>query len=302
AFFLGGAMALDREAAAMAVSDRVARRLGLGLEEAAAAVIAVATEKMVGAIGEITVHQGIDPATARAVGGGGAAGLNCAAIARRLGCRQIIIPAVGAALSAAGALMSELSADYARMAFTTARRFDAERVNAVLKELGQQCRAFIAGAGAGSAEQAIEFAVEARYPHQISEIEGPLQASHLEGPGDLARLRQEFHGNHRPSFAIHDPGSDIEFVTWRARVRCRLQQGGEQPMLLEGRAERAPGRRRAYFPGAGWIETRVEQFATLAGHVAVEGPAIIESPFTTVVIDPGAAARRSPSGGLVVDL
>jgi N-methylhydantoinase A len=301
AFFLGGAMALDIEAATRAVSDRVARRLGLGLEEAAAAVIAVATEKMVGAIGEITVNQGIDPATAVLVGGGGAAGLNCVAIARRLGCRCIIIPSVGAALSAAGALISELSAEYARMAFTTARRFDAHRVNAVLKELDQQCHMFIAGPGVGSVEQTIEFAVEARYPHQIWEIEVPVGVSHLDEAGDLASLIQDFHATHRQIFAIDDAGSDIEFVTWRARVHCRLHKG-EQPLRLDTGAERVTSCRRAYFPDTGWVDTRVEQFATLAGQAAMEGPAIVESPFTTIVIDPGAAAQRSPSGGLVVSL
>jgi len=302
AFFLGGAMALDIEAATRAVSDRVARRLGLGLEGAAAAVIAVATEKMVGAIGEITVNQGIDPATAVLVGGGGAAGLNCVAIARRLGCRRIIIPAVGAALSAAGALMSELSAEYARLAFTTARRFDAHRVNAVLRELDQQCHAFIAGPGAGSVEQTIEFAVEARYPHQIWEIEVPVRVSHLDEAGDLAGLIQDFHATHRQIFAIDDAGSDVEFVTWRARVHCRLHRDGEQPLRLDAGGDRVASRRRAYFPGAGWVDTRVEQFAALAGQAAVEGPGIVESPFTTIVIDPGAAAQRSPSGGLVVSL
>ena len=42
---------------------------------------------MVAAIEEITVNQGIDPRGAVLVGGGGAAGFNAVAIARRLGCR-----------------------------------------------------------------------------------------------------------------------------------------------------------------------------------------------------------------------
>jgi len=33
----------------------------------------------------------------------------------------------------------------------------------------------------------------------------------------------------------------------------------------------------------------------------VSGPAIIESPFTTVVIDPGATAERRASGSLSID-
>jgi hypothetical protein len=32
----------------------------------------------------------------------------------------------------------------------------------------------------------------------------------------------------------------------------------------------------------------------------VEGPAIVESPFSTVVVDPGTSARRRPSGSLVI--
>jgi N-methylhydantoinase A len=300
-FFLGGAMSLDREAAARVVSERVAVPLGLGLEEAAAAVIAVATEKMVGAIAEITVNQGIDPATAVLVGGGGAAGFNSVAIARRLGCRRIVIPAVGAALSAAGALMSDLAAEYASMAFTTARRFDAEMVGTVIARLEAQCREFIAGPGAGSARQTIEFSVEARYPHQIWEVEVPIQDADLGDPAHFARLVTDFHATHKQLFAIDDTGSDIEFVTWRARVRCHL--GGLAPQLLrlETGAGHASGRRAAYFTGIGWVETRVEQFATLP-LVALDGPVIVESPFTTVVVDPGASARRSASGGLIVTL
>ena len=81
--------ALDVDAAARArSSSEVADQLGLELEEAAAAVLALATEKMVGAIEEITVNQGIDPRAAVLVGGGGAAGLNAVAVARRLGCRE----------------------------------------------------------------------------------------------------------------------------------------------------------------------------------------------------------------------
>src|SRR5581483_7888409 len=105
-YFLGGAMRLDAAAASAALREHVAEPLGLSVEDAAAAMLRVATELMVRAIEEITLHQGIDPRSAVLVGGGGAAGLNSVAIARRLGCPQLIVPAVGPALSAAGALIS----------------------------------------------------------------------------------------------------------------------------------------------------------------------------------------------------
>jgi len=64
---------------------------------------------MTQAIVDITNKQGVDPAEAVLIGGGGAAGLNIVFIARRLGCRRVIVPETGAALSAAGALISDLT-------------------------------------------------------------------------------------------------------------------------------------------------------------------------------------------------
>ncbi len=126
-FFLGGAMRLDRGAAEAALRDGVAARLGLSVEETASAVLALATEKMVGAIDEITVNQGIDPQSAILIGGGGAAGINAVAVGRRLGCAGVLIPEAGALLSAAGALMSDLSSDHAQMLFCTSAAFRSTR-------------------------------------------------------------------------------------------------------------------------------------------------------------------------------
>jgi N-methylhydantoinase A len=298
AFFLGGAMRLEPKAARSALEREVASKLGLGIEDAAAAVLALATEKMVGAIEEITINQGIDPATAVLIGGGGAAGLNAIAVARRLGCRTVVIPEAGAALSAAGALMSDLAAEYGRMAFATSGRFDAEVVNAVLEGLEEQCRAFIEGPGEGSLGQRIDWTVEARYPHQIWEIEVPLRASRFRTGDDLRTLVADFHGAHRQMFAISDPGSEIELVTWRARVRCRLREGGAGRLVAGAADARIEGRRQVYFATAGWLEAAVHRFEAVEREVA--GPAIIESSFTTVVVDPDAVARRSASGSLVI--
>jgi N-methylhydantoinase A len=300
AFFLGGAMRLDVDAARQALASRVASPLGLGLEEAAAAVLALATEKMVGAIEEITINQGIDPRSAVLIGGGGAAGLNAIAVARRLGCREVIIPEVGAALSAAGALMSDLSAEYSKMAFTTSDRFEAAAINAVLTELERQCRAFIAGPGEGSLEQRIDYTVEARYPHQIWEIEVPMAAGRFRGPEDLRALVAAFHATHKQIFEISDPDSEIELVTWRARVRCRLRERGTGRLVEQAPEARIGGKRRVYFADHGWVEATVERFEEVAPEATVAGPAVIESSFTTVVLDPGALARRTASGSLAI--
>ena len=122
------------------------------------------------------------------IGGGGAVGLNSVQIARRLGCKRVVIPDVGATLSAAGALMSDLSTEFSRTTFTTSDRFATEAVNAALSALEALCRAFLEGRGTAGMEQSIEFSVEARYPHQVWEIEVPLAKGRFDGPADVERL------------------------------------------------------------------------------------------------------------------
>jgi len=228
-------------------------------------------------------------------GGGGEGTGRRLAVARRLGCAQVVIPEVGAALSAAGALMSDLSAEYATMSFATSERFATETVNQVLADLQGRCRKFMEGPGAGALEQAIEYAVEARYPHQIWEIEVPLRVAGFGGPEDVDALVADFHAAHHELFEISDPNSGIELVTWRARVGCRLRHGGGDRLVAGTPGVDLDERRQVYFADHGWVEAAVRRFEAVGETSPLEGPAIVESSFTTVVIDPGARARRSAS-------
>jgi len=300
-FFLGGTMKLDKAAAEAAIARDVAQPLGLSPDEAASAMIAVATENMVQAILDITVNQGIDPREAVLVGGGGAAGLNSVLIARRLETPRLLIPEVGAALSAAGALMSDLTAQFHATQFTRSVTFDYERVNAVLDGLERQARAFVAGPGYGSQSQTIRFWAEARYPEQVWELEVPLPASRFAGSADVAALVEAFHRAHQDVFAIHDAGSGIEIVGWSVSVGCRIraEEGGTMAPTVASHA--FEGARLAYFPGHGRVPTVVRRFEALQTGERIAGPAIIESSFTTVVVHPGAVAQRRPSGSLSLD-
>ncbi|MCZ6511920.1 MAG: hydantoinase/oxoprolinase family protein [Alphaproteobacteria bacterium] len=300
-FFLGGAMALDTEAARTALENDVAQPMDLSLEDAAAAVISIATENMVQAIMDITVNQGIDPRGAMLIGGGGAAGLNSIAIARRLGCPRAIIPEVGAALSAAGAMMSDLTSQYRRTLFMTSEAFDRDAVNRLLDQLEGNCLSFIDGPGAGAIETTIEFFAEARYPEQVWEIEVPIDSRRFDSEADVGALVEAFHTAHRDLFAINDPDSGIEVVGWTTAVKCRLRESESGTLVAADVSTALGDTRKAYFVGAGFVDAVVRRFETMPVGEKLAGPAIVESPFTTVVIDPGATAERRASGSLSID-
>jgi N-methylhydantoinase A len=301
-YFLGGALRLDRDAAVRSVETRIGAPLGLGLHEAAIAILDLATESMIHALEEITVNQGIDPSSAVLIGGGGAAGFNAVRIARRLSCREVVIPAVGATLSAAGGLMSELSTEYTSLLFTTSSAFDHAGVNTMLAALTTRCRAFIEGPGEGSVENTITFFAEARYPHQIWEVDVPFANSQFDGPGDVTNLVEGLHQAHEELFSFRDPNSPIEILTWRAKVSCRLPQPSGIQVEVNEYAGSREAVRRACFSDVGLVDAPVRYIAGMRTSEIIAGPAIVESNFTTIVIDPGAVAERTASGSLLIRL
>jgi N-methylhydantoinase A len=300
-YFLGGEMSVSVDLARAALERDVAAPLAMDVNEAAAAVHRLAVELMVTAIEGITLKQGIDPGEAVIIGGGGGAGLYSVGIARRLGVSRVVVPDVAAALSAAGALLSDLEASFGATEVVSTAAFDAQRATAVLNGLRSRGEDFIASAGSGAVNTDIRFTVEARYPHQVWEIEVPLRHGRLEMPADVDELREDFHAAHEELFAVRDADAPVELVTWRAYARCTLRDRQLARTRPEASDRSVTSARQAYFPDLGLVETPVRNLDDVAVGERLTGPLLIESPVTTVVIDEQAAVERAPSGSLLVE-
>jgi N-methylhydantoinase A len=286
----------DVEAARRAISEQIGAPLGLSTEAAAEAVIRVVTEQMVHAVEEVTVEQGVDPRSAVLVSGGGASGFNVVAIARRLGCGKLIIPQTSAGLSATGGLLSDVLAEEAVALFTTSTRFDQERVNDALAVIVARCIEQLEGAGIARDEAVVELVAEARYPGQVWEMEVPLRMRAFSGPADVEQLVEDFHSLHEEVFAVRDPESPLEIVGWRARASVPVQDGQSLDLAAASEID-VEGTRQLYVGGEGWSEVPVVGSARIA---EVRGPAVLELPGTSIVLDRGAVATRSAGGTIVI--
>jgi N-methylhydantoinase A len=255
---------------------------------------------MVQAITDITVAQGIDPAGSTLIGGGGAAGLNSTFVARRLGCKNLIIPETGAALSAAGAMMSDLVNEYAASLFTSTAHFDFEKVNNTLFDLRARCDSFANRAGGGALKTEIEIIAEARYENQVWDIDMPLRIRRFKSPEDLKQFRAAFDDAHEQIFTIRDAASHVEIVGLRATVRCKVKDSGF--FRLDGKVGIAPSSnsRKVFFTESGWVDTAIHRLEAMPEGQEFSGPVIIESPFTTIVVDPIARVYKSTNGSIVI--
>ncbi len=301
-FFLGGRLPLDAAMAQRSTGD-VGARIGMGMEEAAYAAITIATENIVGAIRELTIAQGIDPREVTMVAGGGASGLNIVPIARELGCRRVLLPSTAGALSACGALYSDVVSEISRSRYVETRSLDLEAVNETLAEIEAEADELLRGLAALEPRTTTkEFTVEARYRAQVWELDVPIP-SRLAGPDDVRALEESFHEVHERVFAVREPGQYLECLLWKARTTAVLAKPEVRSPALPARA--AVGSADdvlAYFPETGLERVPRYEGGTLPAGARIEGPAIIREPTTTVVVYPGSAAEVTPLRNYLLEL
>jgi N-methylhydantoinase A len=301
-FFVGGRLSLDGSAAERVIQN-LADRLGRPKLDTAFAILQVANEMMIKAIGELTVSEGLNPAESLLVAGGGAAGLNILPIAKELGSSTVLIPKTASALSAFGMQVSDISTEHSGTLLTSTRRFDIEGVATTLRRIDDELNRFVSALPAVLPEQVRKsYFVEARYQSQVWELETELPSRDIVSPEDVARLAEAFHQTHERIYAIRDPRSAVEFVNWKGRVAVRTMDRPARAETLPTPVSANPLNRRPAFFGVGVVDTPVYRGSALPPGAVVVGPAVIEEPTTTIVIYPGMSARVSAAGHFIVQI
>ncbi|HXH83131.1 MAG TPA: hydantoinase/oxoprolinase family protein, partial [Candidatus Tectomicrobia bacterium] len=111
--FAGGALRLDEEAARRALEERIARPLGLPLEQAAWGVHAVVTTSMELATRVVSIERGRDPRALTLVAFGGSGPVHGCRLAQALGIPRVVLPAAAGVTAAIGLLAAEIRFDVA---------------------------------------------------------------------------------------------------------------------------------------------------------------------------------------------
>ncbi|WP_016934333.1 hydantoinase/oxoprolinase family protein [Rhodococcus sp. R1101] len=299
--FMGGTLPLDLDSAREAYR-KLGEKIGMTTEEAAHATLTIAADNIVTAIRETTIARGIDPREVTIVAGGGGSGMNIGRIAAELGTGHVLLPKTAGAMSACGALFSDVISEFTTVAYCTTQDFDTDLANKSLRSVREQAQAFLEGMGTDlSAESTIEYFVEARYKQQAWELTVAVPYSEL-GAGDGKLLEEAFHDVHERIFGVREPGQYLELLSWSARATARLPK----PALLdagEGRGDRPVPTQtaQAYFGDTGWVETAFYDGRTLPLESTVAGPAVVQEPTTTLVVYPGQKATVTPHGNYLID-
>ena len=187
---VGSGSTLEQAHEAIRCADR--RSLGLAVEQAAYAIVAVANEHMVSAIRDITINEGLDPRDSVIVSGGGAGGLTIAGIAEELGCSRVLVPRTAAALSACGGQLSDVVTEFSVSRRADTNRFDRTVVNEGLEQLDASAgRVLRAPAGSPRTRAGKSSSLRRATRTRSGSSRSPLKTPRFEDDSDVAVMVEE---------------------------------------------------------------------------------------------------------------
>ncbi len=292
---LGGDLEISLEAAETAITEKLAKPLGVDTHSAAAAVIDVVNHSMAEALKIVSVQRGYDPREFVLAAFGGAGPLHAIALADELAMDEVLCPPIPGAFSALGLVGTDLKRDYVRTFFQTTDEIDPAALEAAFSELETQGEAMLERAGVPAARRRFARSIDARYARQSYELSVPVAAPPFD-TATLDAIETSFHALHRKTYG-HDNNTEPVQI-----VNVRLAAIGEIPSLrisdATGDADHGPtkSRRNLWFREGGAVEADILVRATMpAGYVAT-GPAVIESLESTILVRPGWQAAMDGDG------
>jgi N-methylhydantoinase A len=306
AYFAGGRLPLDAGAARRAIADRIAKPLRLSLEAAAQGMVQVINVNMAAAIREISVQKGYDPREFPLVCAGGAGPLHAAGIAVELGIARIVVPRDASIFCAAGMLRTDLRHDYVRSCAQTlgGSAAGAGRLRRLVREMLAEARRALAAEGIPAARQRMRFQLDLRYAGQYHEVGVDVSARSLDG-ADWQAVRERFHAQHDRlyGYALRAEGTAVELLNARLSASGMTQKPAlrREPRRGPGCARALKGKRPAYLPERkAYREVPVFDGERLGHGNRLQGPAIIESANTSILVPAGWRAEYDVLGNCVL--
>jgi N-methylhydantoinase A len=296
----GGLLGVDGAPALARVREvfdkKLGAHLGLGPDEAAAAVLRVVNDRMAGAIRLVSLQRGHDPRDFVLFAFGGAGPLHASALARELAIPRVLVPACPGITSALGCLVADVRHDFVRTVNQDLARMDVSEARAILRGQVEEGRRLLAAEGVDIDTVAVHHEADMQFAGQTHVLTVPISSTAFERDELLVGFERAYWER---------------FEVELRQMRCLVMSlrsaviGRRRPVALEGLAGGTTGgaaaaaTRRVWFDG-GWRETSVYARERLRAGAEFAGPAVVEQLDATTVVEPGDRVRVDALGNLEI--
>jgi N-methylhydantoinase A len=300
--FAGGTLVLKTDGVGEAIEEKIGQPLGLSAVEAAWGIHRLTNANMNQAIVRVSAERGHDPRAFALVVFGGNGAVHALAQAEELGISRVLIPRTAPAFSALGLLVADYLVDKVRATLVTAGEVapgqleeiyrgieeeadarESTSLEEVYRALESEADEELWKAGVPTKRfKHLRFA-QCRYPGQTWDIDVEVEGE--VNPKEIADIAERFHTRHFEEHTYDRREEDVMISALRVRSRAVLSKPALKK-IRSGSARPRPVEHRKAFFGKGFIRTAIYSGPNLLAGQRINGPAIIEEPFTTVVVPP----------------
>ncbi|GAB3702280.1 hydantoinase/oxoprolinase family protein [Nocardiopsis oceani] len=304
----GGRLPLDLRRAERAIYRRIAKPLGIPTREAARQIRRLVDEAMGAEIFKEITIKGYDPREFAVFSFGGGGPMHACGYAGALDAREVVIPPHSSVFSASGAAGLERMHIYEQSVWMplfnplTKQLFnDHERFNTIVEDFHDDTLTDFSGQGYGPEDIRTSVELDIRAAGQLTVVTITSPVTRIEGRDDVAAVIKAYFAEYGDRFGdlalTRETGVSIDAIrlrAWIPRPAPRLAEfapatGGVQDALKTSRECWWEGEPEA-------LATNVYYYAALEPGHSVQGPAIIEAPDTTIVVEPGWRGEMDQNG------
>jgi N-methylhydantoinase A len=300
-----GETRLDVAAARAAIAAHVGAPLGLGVMQAAEAIVRVAEARMAGAIRLVSIERGHDPAKFAAMPFGGGGALHASALIKEIGLQCAVIPRFPGITSALGCVIADLRHDQVQTVNLALDGLDAAALDRRMVVDGEQARAGVAQAGMAVERIDVLYELDMHYLGQTHTVAVPLPVTLQDGTTGVSApiVRAAFEAAYAAAFSRLLPRIPVRIVSLRTAAigrRPAFDLAVLAPAPDASLATVSRGTRPVWFDG-GWHDAQVWQRLELPAGAVIAAPAVLEQPDATAFIEPGLRGRVDALGNLIVE-
>ena len=293
---LAGGVTLDGRLARQAIETKLAKPLGLSVEDAASGVIRLLEQNLLHAVERLSIERGHNPATFTLVAAGGAGPMHGAEVARALGCKRALLPRAAGAFCAMGMLQSDVRQDYMHVFLADLDTVDRTSLEAGFAELEARAREALGREGFANGSAALSREIDLRYDGQQWPVRVALGAAF-----DAAAARQQFEAEHQRLFGHIQPGGKLGITALRVIGRGLLDWTPPKAPSPQASAPKPRERRKVWIdPAHGWHDVPVYDGADLRPGCKLDGPLLIQERTTTAFVGPRDRLEVDPRDDFLV--